>query len=142
MSSNCPPASSLSASPSSILTASDCQEPGWLGGSWLVIDWLLIPILPGGWMTVVGVAALSAVPVRVLVRGFGGIAHPSAATRLLVLRPFWYAMLFLPVLASAGVVGALAGALFGAAEISTLGPTPRGAFSPVSLAPSVRPSLI
>jgi len=90
----------------------------WLGGSWLVIGWLLHPVLPGGWITVAAAAALAALPVWVLVRGFGGVAYPSAITRLLVLRPFWYAMLFLPLLASAGILGTLAGAPFGAAGIA------------------------
>lgn len=88
----------------------------WLGGSWLVVGLLLHAVVPGGWLTVAGVAALTVVPVRVLVRGFSGVAYPSAATRLLVLRPFWYAMLCLPLLALAGLLGAAIGAPFGASE--------------------------
>lgn len=91
---------------------------GWLGGSWLVIGLVLHRVVPGGWITLAGVAALAVVPVRVLVRGFGGGAYPSAVTRLLVLRPFWYAMLFLPLLAGAGLLGSLAGAPFGATGLA------------------------
>lgn len=80
----------------------------------LVLGWLLHPELPGGWITVAGVAALVAVPLRLLVRGFGADAYPSALKRLLVLRPFWYAMLLLPLLAAAGLLGMLAGVPFGA----------------------------
>jgi len=86
----------------------------WLGGPLLVLGWLLRPELPGGWLTVAGTAALTTIPLRVLVRGFGAGAYPSALTRLLVLRPFWYAMLLLPLLAGAGLLGMLAGVAFGA----------------------------
>ena len=68
----------------------------WLGVSWFGVGMLVHGLIPGGWITLAGVAALAAIPVRVLVRGFGGVAYPSAAARLMVLRPFWYAMLFLP----------------------------------------------
>jgi len=86
----------------------------WLGGSWLIVGALLRPVLPGGWTTVGAVLALCAVPVRALVRGVTGAAYPSALTRLIVLRPFWYAMLFMPLLAGAGLIGAAAGLPFGA----------------------------
>jgi predicted MPP superfamily phosphohydrolase len=75
---------------------------------------ILHPFIPGGWLTLAGVALLAVIPVRVLVRGFGGAAYPSAVMRLFVLRPFWYAMLFLPVLAAAGSIGTAIGAPFGA----------------------------
>jgi predicted MPP superfamily phosphohydrolase len=86
----------------------------WLGVSWFGVGTLVHPLIPGGWITLAGVAVLGAIPIGVLARGFRGVAYPSAATRLLVLRPFWYAMLFLPVLAGAGLIGTVAGAPFGA----------------------------
>ncbi|NIM47969.1 MAG: metallophosphoesterase [Gemmatimonadales bacterium] len=60
---------------------------------------------------------LYAIPVYVLVRGLHGATYPSAATRLLVFRPFWYLMLFMPLLAGAGIVGAVAGLPFDASRI-------------------------
>ncbi|MDQ3308809.1 MAG: metallophosphoesterase [Gemmatimonadota bacterium] len=87
----------------------------WMGTCWSVIGSLLAPVVPGGWMIVVGLAVLSVLPVWVLARGFGGRAYPGAATRLWVLRPFWYAQLFLPLLAIAGLLGAVAGWPFGMA---------------------------
>lgn len=83
-----------------------------MGACWGVIGSLLAPVVPGGWMIVV---ALSVLPVRVLARGFAGRAYPGAATRLWVIRPFWYAQLFLPLLAMAGLLGAVAGWPFGMA---------------------------
>ena len=86
----------------------------WLGGSGLIVGAGLRSVIPGGWWTVVAVLALSAVPVAWLIRGLQGAAYPSAATRILVLRPFWYAMLFMPLLAAATLAGGLAGLPFGA----------------------------
>ncbi len=85
----------------------------WLGGSWLVVGGWLSPLLPGGWGAVAVGLAVGTIPVWTLLRGFQGISYPSAATRLLILRPFWYAMLFMPLLAIATLVGALTGLPFG-----------------------------
>ncbi len=87
----------------------------WLGGSWLVVGAWLHPLLPGGWGAVAAGMAACAIPVWALMRGIRGISYPSAATRLLVLRPFWYAMLFMPQLAIATLIGAIAGLPFGVA---------------------------
>ncbi|MBZ0115255.1 MAG: metallophosphoesterase [Thermoanaerobaculia bacterium] len=73
----------------------------------------LHPLLPGGWGTVLAVSPLGTLPVWTLLRGLGGHSYPSATTRILVLRPFWYAMLFLPLLALSTLAGALAGLPFG-----------------------------
>ena len=89
----------------------------WLGGSWLVVGAWLSPLIPGGWGAVAAGLAAGAIPVWTLVRGLRGTSYPSAATRLLVLRPFWYAMLFMPVLAAATLIGALAGLPFGASGL-------------------------
>ncbi len=86
---------------------------GWLGGSWLVVGAWLHPFLPGGWGAVVVGLALGALPVWTLARGVRG-AYPSAIIRLLILRPFWYAMLFMPLLAGATLLGAILGLPIGA----------------------------
>ena len=86
----------------------------WLGGSWVIVGSWLKPLLPGGWLTVAAGAALGVVPIWTLIRGFTGALYPSVAIRLLVLRPFWYAMLFMPLLAIAGVIGGVAGLPFAA----------------------------
>ena len=87
----------------------------WTTLCWIIIGVLIAPVLPGGWATVVGLAVLGATPILALVRGFGRRVYPSAATRVLVIRPFWYLQLLLPLLAALGLVGAIGGALFGAA---------------------------
>ena len=86
----------------------------WLGGSWMVVGAWLSPVIPGGWGTVAACMALAAVPVWTFIRGVRGASYPSAATRLLILRPFWYAMLFMPMLAIVTLAGGLAGLPFGA----------------------------
>lgn len=80
---------------------------------WLVLGVLFAPVIPGGWKTVILLALLLFVPLLVLLQGFGGRAYPSPATRLWIFRPFWYGQLFLPLLAGAGLLGMVAGLLFG-----------------------------
>jgi uncharacterized protein len=86
----------------------------WMGALWLVVGALLAPVVPGGWAGVAALAILAALPIVALVRGLSGRAYPTAAVRLLVLRPFWYAQLLLPLLAGAGLAGAIGGLPFGA----------------------------
>ena len=88
----------------------------WLGGSWLVVGAWLSPVI--GWGAVAAGLAVAAFPVWTLIRGVRGATYPSAATRLVVLRPFWYAMLFMPPLAIAALIGALAGWPFGASGVA------------------------
>ncbi|MEM9556732.1 MAG: metallophosphoesterase [Acidobacteriota bacterium] len=85
----------------------------WLGIPSLIVGFFVQSLLPGGWVTVLVVLAGFFVPVRTLLRGFGGLSYPSAAVRLFVLRPFWYAMLFMPLLAGCALLGALSGLVVG-----------------------------
>jgi len=87
----------------------------WMGAWWSIVGGLLAPVLPGGWATVLALALLGAAPVPILARSFGGRSYPSARTRLWLFRPFWYALLLLPLLAAAGLVGVLLGLPFSAA---------------------------
>jgi uncharacterized protein len=87
---------------------------GWNALLWLIVGGLFAPVVPGGWLAVTAAAVLLLLPVLVLARGFGGNAYPSAATRLLLYRPFWYGQLALPLLAGAGLLGIVAGLPFGA----------------------------
>jgi predicted MPP superfamily phosphohydrolase len=81
----------------------------WLGGFWLIVGSALRPLLPGGWLAVGFGVVLGWVPILMLVRGLSGGIYPGARIRLFVLRPFWYAMLFLPMLAGAVTLGAAIG---------------------------------
>jgi predicted MPP superfamily phosphohydrolase len=85
----------------------------WNALPWLVLGSLFASVFPSGWLGMLPVAVAVFLPVFVLLRSFGGRAYPSALTRLLVLRPFWYAQLFLPLLAIAGLIGTLFGLPFG-----------------------------
>ena len=85
----------------------------WLGIPWIVVGAWVQPLVPGGWWLVALGLVLCVLPVRTLVRGIRNRTYPSAVTRLLVLRPFWYAMAFLPLLAVVTLLGGLVGLPFG-----------------------------
>lgn len=88
----------------------------WLGGTLSIIGAWLHPVIPGGWLSIAGIGAIFAIPVWTLIGGFSGQRYPSTATRLFVIRPFWYAMLFAPLLAAVSLIGAAAGWFFGVAD--------------------------
>lgn len=86
----------------------------WLGGSWIVVGAWLSPVVPGGGWFVLAGLILGAVAVAMLIQGFRKAWYPPAAARVLMFRPFWYAMLFLPLLSAATLGGGLMGLPFGA----------------------------
>ena len=85
----------------------------WNGALWLIIGWLLSPVVPGGGWTFLLTALLLLAPLGLLVHGLAGNIYPGPLTRIWLFRPFWYGQLFLPLLAGSGVLGALAGLLVG-----------------------------
>lgn len=88
----------------------------WNGALWLVVGGLFAPVVPGGWRTVLGLMLLLVLPLILIIRGMGGNAYPSAATRIWLFRPFWYAQMALLMLALAGLAGLVAGVPFGMAQ--------------------------
>jgi uncharacterized protein len=90
----------------------------WTAACWLVIGGLLRPVLPGGWLTVLALASLCVAPSLGMVRNFSRSTYPSALRRLWLVRPFWYAQLFMPLLAVSGVAGVAAGLPFGASGLA------------------------
>ncbi|MEA3199851.1 MAG: uncharacterized protein QOE90_1279 [Thermoplasmata archaeon] len=75
---------------------------------------LLWGVTPGrGWTLAAAYVLLVLVPLVAVLRTFREHAYPSAATRVWVMRPFWYVQLALPFVSSAGVLGLLAGWPFG-----------------------------
>ena len=81
---------------------------------WTLLGLVVAPRVPGGWATLAAVAVLTlGGPLFTFARSMTGRLYPGAAVRLLVFRPFWYVQLVLPLLATAGLVGALAGWPFG-----------------------------
>ena len=85
----------------------------WLLACWAIIGTLLAPVLPGGWLSVIIIALVVTSPLAALVRGFTRDHYRTAFTRLWVMRPFWYIQLLLPLVAAAGLFGAIGGAFFG-----------------------------
>jgi predicted MPP superfamily phosphohydrolase len=85
----------------------------WTALWWLIIGGLLAPLVPGGWLTILAAALAAIAPLLVLVQRVRG-AYPSAGVRLFVFRPFWYVQLAAPLIAIAGMVGVLLGAIFSA----------------------------
>ena len=83
---------------------------------WYVVGCVLAPIVPGGGATVLAAALFStALPLATLV-GTRALGHyPGAFIRLVVFRPFWYAMFAVLLLTLASAAGALVGAPFGRA---------------------------
>jgi predicted MPP superfamily phosphohydrolase len=90
----------------------------WTATWWLILGALLHSVLPGGWLTVLGVAVLCTSPLLGLVRGLDRRTYPSALRRIWLVRPFWYTQLFLPLLGASGLVGALGGLPFGASGLA------------------------
>jgi predicted MPP superfamily phosphohydrolase len=84
---------------------------------WLLVGALLHPLVPGGFPSVMTAWAISVVPLFVLVRNLATHRTPSAAVRLFLFRPFWYAQLLMLPLALIGGTVALAGLPFGAAGL-------------------------
>ena len=85
----------------------------WLGVCWSIIGALLAPELRDGWLTVLAAAVVTTLPLPVLLWCRRRGHYPGAFFRLVVLRPFWYAQLLLPLLAAAGAIGVAVGLLFG-----------------------------
>ncbi|HEY3569973.1 MAG TPA: metallophosphoesterase [Thermoanaerobaculia bacterium] len=90
----------------------------WTAACWLIIGGLLRPVLPGGWLTVLVLGSLCVAPSVGMVRNFSRSTYPSALRRLWLVRPFWYAQLFMPLLAVSGVIGVAAGLPFGASGLA------------------------
>ena len=83
---------------------------------WYVVGRVLAPMVPGGGWTVSAAALLlTALPLATLI-GTRALGHyPGPVIRLLVFRPFWYAMFAVLLLTLASGAGALLGAPFGRA---------------------------
>ncbi|MEO7455039.1 MAG: metallophosphoesterase [Gemmatimonadaceae bacterium] len=86
--------------------------------AYLVVAWGTIVTLAAGLFAgssalAIGVAAYTTLPLLAFVRWRGWPFYPGKAFRLLVVRPFWYAQLMLPIVASAGLIGLAGGAPFG-----------------------------
>ena len=89
----------------------------WTSLWWSIIGALIVPLLPGGWRSVLVAALVAFAPLLVLLRGLSG-AYPSASLRLWLFRPFWYIQLSLPLMAIAGAFAFLVGVPFGLGAVA------------------------
>lgn len=87
----------------------------YLAACWLTIGMLASGLFPGALGAVGAVALYTTIPLVIFARWRGWPFYPGAAFRLLVIRPFWYTQLLLPLTAVAATAGVLIGAPFGLA---------------------------
>jgi uncharacterized protein len=88
--------------------------------SYFVVAWgtlalLAFGLFPGAEEATIAVALYTTIPILAFAVWRGWPFYPGAAWRLLVVRPFWYTQLLLPLVSAAGLLGLLAGAPFGRA---------------------------
>jgi predicted MPP superfamily phosphohydrolase len=82
--------------------------------AWGVLFALAAGLFPGAVAVTAFVCLYTMAPLAAFIRWRGWPFYPGRKFRLLVVRPFWYAQLLLPVIAGAGLLGCVAGAPFGA----------------------------
>src|SRR5690349_21501220 len=85
----------------------------YLGACWLTIGVLANGLFPHAILVVVAIALYTTLPLLVFMRWRGWPFYPNAAFRLLVVRPFWYAQLMLPLVGVGTTAGVMVGAAFG-----------------------------
>lgn len=85
--------------------------------AWTTLIVLAAGLFPGAAFIVLAIMLYTTVPLVAFVRWRGWPFYPGRAFRLLVVRPFWYTQLLLPLVAGAGLLGLIAGAPFGDALI-------------------------
>jgi predicted MPP superfamily phosphohydrolase len=85
----------------------------YLAACWLTIGVLANGLFPHAVLVVVMVGLYTTLPLLVFIKWRGWPFYPNAAFRLLVVRPFWYTQLMLPLVGVGAAAGALVGALFG-----------------------------
>jgi predicted MPP superfamily phosphohydrolase len=81
--------------------------------AWGVLTLLAAGAFHGGAFAVLALAAYTTIPLLIIIRYRGWPFYPNAAFRLLVVRPFWYTQLLLPLVSSAGLIGLIVGLPFG-----------------------------
>ena len=85
----------------------------YLAACWLTIGALANGLFPHAVLAVLALALYTTLPLLVFVRWRGWPFYPNAAFRLLVIRPFWYTQLMLPLVGIGATAGVLVGSLFG-----------------------------
>ncbi|MEO8563683.1 MAG: metallophosphoesterase [bacterium] len=83
--------------------------------AWGTLALLAFGLFSGAEEATIGVALYTTIPILAFAVWRGWPFYPGAAWRLLVVRPFWYTQLLLPIVSSAGLLGLILGAPFGRA---------------------------
>ena len=81
--------------------------------AWGTLGILATGLFAGGAAIVATLALYTTLPLIAFMRWRGWPFYPGKVFRLLVVRPFWYAQLMLPLVAAAGLFGLLVGSPFG-----------------------------
>jgi predicted MPP superfamily phosphohydrolase len=91
--------------------------------AYLVVAWGTVAVLatglfPGALPLTLAAAIYITLPLAAFLRWRGWPFYPNAAFRLLVVRPFWYVQLALPLVAAGGIFGLLIGLPLGHALLA------------------------
>ena len=86
--------------------------------AWGTLFTLARGLFPGAPAVVGALFLYTMAPLAAFIRWRGWPFYPGRAFRLLVVRPFWYAQLLLPLVGAAGLIGMLGGAPFGHALLT------------------------
>ena len=84
----------------------------YFGLAWGTVVALAAGLFPGSGFVALAVAAYFTAPLIAFLRWRGWPFYPSAAFRLFIVRPFWYAQLLLPLVAAGGLLGVMGGLPF------------------------------
>jgi predicted MPP superfamily phosphohydrolase len=83
--------------------------------TWGTLELLASGLFPGAEAVTLGLALFTTIPIAAFALWRGWPFYPGAVFRLLVVRPFWYTQLLLPLVSAAGLLGLIVGAPFGKA---------------------------
>jgi uncharacterized protein len=85
----------------------------YLGACWLTVGVLANGLFPHAVFAIVALALYTTLPLVAFAKWRGWPFYPNAAFRLLVVRPFWYTQLMLPLVAAGSTLGVFVGSIFG-----------------------------
>jgi predicted MPP superfamily phosphohydrolase len=83
--------------------------------TWGTLELLASGLFPGAQFVTLALALFTTIPIAAFALWRGWPFYPGAVFRLLVVRPFWYTQLLLPLVSAAGLLGLIVGAPFGEA---------------------------
>jgi uncharacterized protein len=84
----------------------------YFAAAWGIVASLVSGLFPGAPFVVLALGVYMTVPVLVFARWRGWPFYPGSAFRLLVVRPFWYTQILLPLVSSSGLIGIAIGLAF------------------------------